>query len=34
MRFYEEPIIEIQMISASDIVTLSIGDTEYDDNEW
>ena len=34
MRKYEEPILEISMIAASDIVTVSGGDTEYDDTDW
>ena len=34
MKKYEEPILEISMIASSDIVTVSRGDTEYDDTEW
>ena len=34
MKKYEEPILEISMIVSSDIVTVSAGDTEYDDTEW
>ena len=34
MKKYEEPILEISMLVSSDIVTVSAGDTEYDDTEW
>ena len=34
MKFYEEPILEISEINASDIVTASGGDSEYGDIEW
>ena len=34
MKFYEEPILEISEVKASDIVTISLGDSEYDDQEW
>lgn len=34
MKIYEKPTVDITEISSSDVVTLSIGDTEYDENEW
>ena len=34
MKLYEEPILEITMVESSDVVTVSGGDTEYDEIEW
>ena len=34
MKIYEKPTVDITEILSSDVVTLSIGDTEYDENEW
>ena len=34
MKFYEEPILVISEVKASDVVTVSGGDTEYDEIEW
>ena len=34
MKLYEEPILVISEVKASDVVTVSTGDTEYDDHEW
>ena len=34
MKIYENPTVDITEILSSDVVTLSIGDTEYDENEW
>ena len=34
MKFYEEPMLEISEIDSSDIITVSGGDSEYDDMEW
>ena len=34
MKKYEEPILEITAMDLSDVVTVSLGDTEYDDHEW
>lgn len=34
MKKYEEPMLEITAVELSDIATVSLGDTEYDDIEW
>lgn len=34
MKNYEAPVLEISDIAASDVVTVSNGDTEYDECEW
>ena len=34
MKIYEQPIIEISVLDSSDIITASLGDTEYDSTEW
>ena len=34
MTIYEKPMLEISELESSDVITLSVGDTEYDDVEW
>ena len=34
MRIYEEPTLEISTLASSDIITISGGDTQYDEIGW
>ena len=34
MKIYEQPIIEISELESSDVITVSLGDTEYDNIGW
>ena len=34
MKIYEAPVLDISYPTASDVVTVSAGDTEYDEIEW
>ena len=34
MEIYEAPVLDISYLTASDVVTVSVGDTEYDEIEW
>ena len=34
MKIYEQPKLEILELDSSDVITASVGDTEYDSTEW
>ena len=34
MKIYEQPILEVEALVSSDVITTSGGDTQYDDMEW
>ena len=34
MKIYEQPKLEVLELDSSDVITVSVGDTEYDSTEW